>query len=68
MRLVHLSIRTLSLYGFGLLIVGALISGATVTYLIFDYSAVVARQRTADDAYQSVLALKFHTERLLSTP
>ena len=68
MRLVNLSIRTLSLYGFGLLIAGALISGATVAYLIFDYNAVVARQRTADDAYQSVLALKFHTERLLSTP
>ncbi|HJV93342.1 MAG TPA: response regulator, partial [Azonexus sp.] len=64
----QLSIRTLSLYGFGLLILGALISGATIAYLVFDYSAVVARQRTVDDAYKSVLALKYHTERLLSTP
>ncbi|MBK9442963.1 MAG: response regulator [Comamonadaceae bacterium] len=68
MRLANLSIRSLSLYGLGLLIVGALISGAAVAYLVFDYSAVVARQRTVDDAYKSVLALKFHTERLLSTP
>jgi len=67
-RLANLSIRRLSLYGFGLLIVGALISGATVAYLIFDYSAVVERQRTVDDSYESVLALKYHTERLLSTP
>ncbi len=68
MRLAQLSIRTLSLYGFGLLIVGALISGITVAYLIFDYSAIVARQRAVDDSYKSVLALKYHTERLLSTP
>lgn len=68
MRFSQLSIRTLSLYGFGLLILGALISGATIAYLVFDYSAVVARQRTVDDAYKSVLALKYHTERLLSTP
>jgi len=67
-RLAQLSIRTLSLYGFGLLIVGALISGITVAYLIFDYGAVVARQRAVDDSYKSVLALKYHTERLLSTP
>jgi two-component system sensor histidine kinase/response regulator len=67
-RFSQLSIRTLSLYGFGLLILGALVSGIAVAYLVFDYSAVVARQRTVDDAYKSVLALKYHTERLLSTP
>jgi len=67
-RLANLSIRSLSLYGFGLLIAGALISGVTVAYLIIDYSAVVTRQRTVDDAYKSVLALKYQTERLLSTP
>jgi len=64
----QLSIRTLALYGFGLLILGALISGASVAYLVFDHDAIVARQRTVDDAYKSVLALKYHTERLLSTP
>jgi signal transduction histidine kinase/CheY-like chemotaxis protein len=67
-RIPQLSIRTLSLYGFGLLIVGALASGVSVAYLVFDFSAVVARQRTVDDAYKAVLALKYHTERLLSTP
>ncbi|MFZ4626268.1 MAG: PAS domain-containing protein, partial [Rhodoferax sp.] len=68
MRFSLLSIRTLSLYGFGLLIVGALISGITVGYLIFDYSAIQTRQRAVDDSYKSVLALKYHTERLLSSP
>jgi two-component system sensor histidine kinase/response regulator len=67
-RIPQLSIRTLSLYGFGLLIVGALASGVSVAYLVFDFSAVVVRQRTVDDAYKAVLALKYHTERLLSTP
>jgi len=67
-RFPQLSIRTLTLYGFGLLILGALASGVSLTYLVSDYSAVVARQRTVDDAYKSVLALKYHTERLLSTP
>ncbi|MDP3538808.1 MAG: response regulator [Azonexus sp.] len=67
MRLKNLSIRTLSAYGFGLLILGALISGVSVAYLIFDYSAIAAHQRTVDDSYKSVLALKYHTERLLST-
>jgi signal transduction histidine kinase/CheY-like chemotaxis protein len=56
------------LYGFGLLILGALVSGGSVIYLVFDYSAVVARQRTVDDAYTSVLVLKYQTERLLTTP
>ncbi len=68
MRFSLLSIRTLSLYGFGLLIVGALISGITVGYLIFDYSAIQTRQRAVDDSYKLVLALKYHTERLLSSP
>jgi PAS domain S-box-containing protein len=45
-----------------------LISGVTVGYLVYDYSTVVVRQRVVDDAYKSVLALKYHTERLLSTP
>jgi hypothetical protein len=67
-RFSQLRIRTLSLVGFGLLILGALVSGVSVAYLVFDYSGVVARQRTVDDAYKSVLALKYHTERLLSTP
>jgi two-component system sensor histidine kinase/response regulator len=68
MRFSQLSIRTLSLYGFGLLILGALASGVSVSYLVYDYSNIVARQRSVDDAYKSVLALKYHTERLLSTP
>jgi hypothetical protein len=62
------SIRNISLYGFAVLILGALVSGVAVAYLAFDYSAVVARQRAVEDAYKSVLALKYHTERLLSTP
>ena len=62
------SIRNISLYGFAVLILGALLSGVAVAYLAFDYSAVVARQRAVEDAYKSVLALKYHTERLLSTP
>ena len=62
------SLRTLSLQGFAVLIVGALISGVSVAYLVFDYSAIVARQQAVDDAHKSVLALKYHTERLLSTP
>jgi len=62
------SIRKISLYGFGALILGALLSGVAIAYLIFDYSSIVTRQRSVEDAYKSVLALKFHTERLLSTP
>jgi two-component system, sensor histidine kinase and response regulator len=67
-RLTQLSIRTISLYGFAVLMLGALLSGVAVAYLVFDYSAIVARQRSVEDAYKSVLALKYHTERLLSTP
>jgi len=66
-RLQNLSIRSLSASGFGLLILGALISGVSVAYLIFNYSAITAYQRTVDDTYKSVLALKYDTERLLST-
>ena len=64
----RLSIRKLSLYGFGLLILGALFSGVSIAYLVFDYGAIVARQRDVDQAYESVLTLKYHTERLLTTP
>ena len=67
MHFPRLSIRRLSLAGFGLLIAGALVSGTVVAYLLFDYSAIVARQRGVEDAYKSILALKYHTERLLST-
>jgi len=67
-RLTQLSIRTISLYGFAVLILGALLSGIAVAYLVFDYSAIVARQRNVEDAYKSVLTVKYHTERLLSTP
>lgn len=67
MRLADLSIRRLSLYGFGLLLVGALLAGAALIYLIVDYSAIVARHRSVDEAYRSALSLKYHTERLLST-
>lgn len=62
------SIRNISLYGFGILMLSALLSGISVAYLIFDYSAIAARQRSVEDAYKSVLGLKYHTERLLSTP
>lgn len=62
------SIRNISLYGFGILMLSALLSGISVAYLIFDYSAIAARQRNVEDAYRSVLGLKYHTERLLSTP
>jgi len=68
MPLANLSIRRLSLYGFGLLIVGAMISGTTVAWLIKQYSAEVTHQRTVDDAYKSALSLKYQTERLLTSP
>ena len=61
------SIRNISLYGFGILMLSALLSGISVAYLIFDYSTIAARQRNVEDAYRSVLGLKYHTERLLST-
>jgi len=67
MNLPGLSIRNLSLYGFGLLILGALLSGVSVAVLVFDYAEIVARQRNVELAHQSVLALKYHTERLLTT-
>ena len=67
MRLPPLSIRTLSLYGFGLLIIGALISGGSIAYLVFDYAGIVERKARIDASFQAGQALKFHTERLLST-
>jgi signal transduction histidine kinase/HPt (histidine-containing phosphotransfer) domain-containing protein/ActR/RegA family two-component response regulator len=63
----RLGIRTLSLYGFGLLILGALVSGIAVAYLVFDYSAIVERKDKVDELYRAGLALKYHTERLLTT-
>jgi PAS domain S-box-containing protein len=62
------SIRTLSLYGFALLILGTLIGGGVLAYLVFDYGSVVARQRGVAAAHESVLVLKYQTERLLTTP
>lgn len=68
MRLPPLSIRNLSLYGFGLLIIGALISGVSIAYLIFDYAHIVERKARVDASFQAGQALKYHTERLLTTP
>jgi signal transduction histidine kinase/CheY-like chemotaxis protein len=62
------SIRTLSLYGFGLLILGALLTGSTVAYLVFDYSAIIDRKEQVDALFHAGQALKYHTERLLTTP
>jgi two-component system sensor histidine kinase/response regulator len=67
MGLRQLSIRTLSLYGFGLLIVGALLGGISVAYLVFDYSAIVARMDKVDEVFHSGQTLRFQTERLLTT-
>ena len=67
MGLPHLSIRTLSLYGFALLISGALISGFSVAYLVFDYSAIVSRMERVDEVFRAGQKLRYHTERLLTT-
>jgi signal transduction histidine kinase/CheY-like chemotaxis protein/HPt (histidine-containing phosphotransfer) domain-containing protein len=62
------NIRNLSLYGFGLLILGALCSGVLLSYLMMDYRQIIERKDTVNDAYKAGLALKYHTEHLLSTP
>ncbi|MDO8989974.1 MAG: EAL domain-containing protein [Sideroxyarcus sp.] len=61
------SIRNISIYGFAVLISGALAVGALVAYLLFSYGTVVEKQRVVEDAYDSILALKYQTERLLTT-
>ncbi|MEW6163537.1 MAG: ATP-binding protein [Pseudomonadota bacterium] len=61
------SIRTLSSYGFALLIFLALASGVVMAYLVFDYSRIVASEDEVDDLYRAGMTLKYHTERLLTT-
>jgi len=63
----QLSIRTLLFYGFGLLIVVALVSGISVAYLVSEYTAIVARMEKVAEAFHAGQDLKFHTERLLTT-
>jgi signal transduction histidine kinase/HPt (histidine-containing phosphotransfer) domain-containing protein/ActR/RegA family two-component response regulator len=63
----QISIRKLSLYGFGLLITGALMLGVSVAYLVFDYSAIIARMEKVDDVFHAGQTLRFQTERLLTT-
>ena len=60
--------RSISLYGFAVLILGAVVVGVLVAYLLFSYGAVVEKQRVVEDAYDSILDLKHQTERLLTTP
>ncbi|MBI4995786.1 MAG: EAL domain-containing protein [Rhodocyclales bacterium] len=59
--------RSISLYGFAVLILGAIAVGVLVAYLLLGYGAVVAKQRVVEDAYDSILDLKHQTERLLTT-
>ncbi|MBI5784505.1 MAG: EAL domain-containing protein [Rhodocyclales bacterium] len=61
------SIRSISLYGFAVLILGAVAVGALIAYLLFSYGAIVQKQRVVEDAYDSIMALKHQTERLLTT-
>ena len=61
------SIRNISLYGFAVLIVGAIAVGTVTAYLLLSYGAIVNKQRVVEDAYDSILALKLQTERLLTT-
>lgn len=66
--MARLSIRKLTVYGFLILIIGALVGGVTLIHLIFKYEAIEANQQVVKDAYDSIFALKYNTERLLTTP
>ncbi|MDX1295118.1 MAG: EAL domain-containing protein [Sulfurimonadaceae bacterium] len=62
-----MSIKEISIYGFLTLIAGSIISAAVSLYFLFHLDTIKSEQQVTEDAYDSLVELKYYTERLLTT-
>jgi diguanylate cyclase (GGDEF)-like protein len=61
------SIKRLSLFGFGALTAGALLSGIVLVTLLFRFDTLKEEQQITEAAYDSLFEVKYYTERLLTS-
>lgn len=62
------TIQRLSLYGFTLLLLGALLSGGFLLNLLLNYKTIQEHQRISKDGYDALFTAKYNTEHLLVAP
>lgn len=62
-----LSIQRLALYGFGILLVGTIVSGVLLLKLLFNYETIKTHQEISKNAYDALFLFKYNTEHLLIT-
>jgi diguanylate cyclase (GGDEF)-like protein/PAS domain S-box-containing protein len=67
MMMRPMSIKGISIYGFLTLIAGSIISGAVSLYFLFHLDTIKFEQQVTEDAHDSLVELKYYTERLLTS-
>jgi len=63
-----ITIQKLSLYGFALLLLGALLSGGFLLTLLLNYKTIQEHQRISKNGYDALFSAKYNTEHLLVAP
>ena len=62
-----MSLQRLALYGFGILLVGTIVSGVLLLKLLSNYETIKTHQEISKNAYDALFRFKYNTEHLLIT-